>query len=256
MSASAPGVSRNTTVSTMSSGACGPGTARPRLVELMTLGRHVFGRLAAQDAGRDHGDADPARPELARERARHRDHRALARHVGEQPRRAPERGVGGDVDDAAVAARGEQRRQRAGDEPGAADVHPHHAVPEIEIDLVERLAAHIGGDRRIVDEAVNLALVLRDVARERLDRSRIVEIDRHEACLGHRGQLAGQRRGRHPPGRRRAPGGAGLGASLRDRAPDAARGTRDDDGAPGEHRPPSLRPRSAPRTCPRRRAGS
>src|SRR4051812_5801039 len=139
----------------------------------MALRRHVIRRFAAQNARRDHSDADAARAELAGERARHGDEGTLAGDIGKKPRRPPERRVGCNVDDAAVAVRREMRRERARDEPSAAHIDPHYAIPEIEIYLVEALAAHSGRDGGIVDEAVNRALVLGDVMGEGGDGYRI-----------------------------------------------------------------------------------
>src|SRR6202022_5202735 len=82
-----------------------------------------------------------------------------------------------------VSAFSEQRRERAGDEPCAADVDAHHAVPQIEIDLIEALAAHAGRNRCIVDESADLAFALRYIVGKARDRIRIVEIEGDEACL-------------------------------------------------------------------------
>ena len=88
---------------------------------------------------------------------------------------------------------------------------------------------------------MNLAFVLRDVAREGLNRVRIVEIDRHEACLGHPGQLLRHLAAGVLENVAEHEARARLGAGLRDRAPDAARGAGDDDRAPGQHSQTAVR---------------
>ncbi len=88
---------------------------------------------------------------------------------------------------------------------------------------------------------MNLALVLRDVARERLDGGRIVEIDRHEARFGHPAQLFRHRAAALLQNVGEHEASAGSGAGVRDRAADAARGAGDDDGAPGEHAQTAVR---------------
>src|SRR5262249_55543069 len=124
------------------------------------------------------------------------------------------------------------------------------AIPEIEIDLVEALAADIGGDRGIVDETVDLALARADIAAERLDRRGLVEVDQHKTRRRHFAELLGDRAPAvfHDVAEHET--GARLGAGTRDRPPHAARGTRDDDRAPGQH---SIRPRCVLRPAPRPR---
>ena len=61
--------------------------------------------LRQREAGRERVDRDAVRAELARQRARERDHRALARHVVQHERHALDRRARGEVDDAAAAAR-------------------------------------------------------------------------------------------------------------------------------------------------------
>src|SRR5262245_42043034 len=68
-------------------------------IDLLARLRHVLGRLDQDQARSDRVHGDAVGTKLTRQRARHRDHRALAADVMQQPRRAPQRGVGGEIDD-------------------------------------------------------------------------------------------------------------------------------------------------------------
>lgn len=190
----------------------------------MPLGGDVFGGLVAQDAGCHGGDADGARTHLSRERAGHGDHRALARDIGEQPRRTPQRGVGGQVHHAAAAGGAQHRAAGAGDEPGAADIHIHHTVPGADLDGVVVRAADSGGDGGVVDQPVQSAFVAGDVLGHGGDAAGIDEVNPHEARAqpGRGGAaLLLQHIGQHQAR-------AGLGAGFRDGAADAAGGAGDE----------------------------
>src|SRR5258708_19127710 len=80
-----------------------------------------------------------------------------------------------------------------GHQPRAADIDRHHPVPGLDVDLLEGLAADARGDRGVVHQTVDMAVLGLDLRRERLDRTRVAEIDRKEDGLGAR---APQRLGR------------------------------------------------------------
>ena len=65
-------------------------------------------------------------------------------------------------------------------QPRTANVDLHDPIPEIEIDVFERLAADIRCNRCVIDQSVNPFLASRYVLCEGGDRSRISKVERKE----------------------------------------------------------------------------
>src|SRR6266516_1266863 len=114
--------------------------------------------LRERAARRDAVDADAVLPELARERAREAQHARFRGDVVDAARRALQRRARADVDDLPVAALAHMRDHGARSEPGAAQVDRHHAVPFLDLDLVEGRPRHRHGgeDRCVVHEDIDL----------------------------------------------------------------------------------------------------
>src|SRR3979411_1785664 len=90
----APWPSRNTTGPVTSSGSWARCMARPETKSCRrSSGTYSVGsrRPDQQEAGREGVDGDAVGPQLASQRAGHRDHRALAGNIMKQARRAPQR---------------------------------------------------------------------------------------------------------------------------------------------------------------------
>ena len=234
-------LSMNTTAPTTSSGNCARGIGTAGLVERMPFAGHVLGGFASHETRGDRVDRDPVRAQLARERPGHRDHRPLAGDVVEQARRAPQRGIGCQVDHPGAGRRApEQLGQGTHDQPGAAHVDRHHPVPGVDVDLLERPPADAGGDGGVVDQPVDAPEFAREPFGERGHGAGTGDVRPNE-----RRPVSGlgERRGGGGTGRRvdvgHDHGGAFGAARLGERPPEPAAAAGDDHDTVTElpHRP-------------------
>ena len=118
------------------------------------LAQQILEQRRVDRAGAQRVGADPAPRVLDRDLARHREHAALARRVGDlRGRRAHHRHEGRGVDDRA-AARAQQRRDPVlAAEEDALQVHAHHLVEDV-LGRVDRRAVRGREDAGVVEEHV------------------------------------------------------------------------------------------------------
>ena len=178
----------------------------------------------AHEPGTDRHGADPVGRAFEGKRLHEPDRAVLGGDVAGLERRGDEPVDGGDDDDPALPARPEMRPGVAGEEERARQQHGEERVPPVLVELLERgdvLEAGVGDDRVDAAEALD----------RRVD-GRPVPVPRRE--------VGGERLAR-PVGIGREVDGEHVPAvgdePLRDRAPDAARGTGDER-APCGHGPP------------------
>ena len=102
----------------------------------------------------------------------------------QQLRRAPQRRVGREIDDARAAlGLAQQRGQFLDSQPGAAGIDCHHPVPGLDVDFLEGPAANRGSDRAVVDQSVEPAVASGDRPAQGGDARGLAEIDRHEGRI-------------------------------------------------------------------------
>ena len=137
---------------------------------------HLLG--VGRDGARAHGvHADVVGAELARERARHAEQRALGGDVRHEVRPlAPERDAA-DVDHGAAAARAHRRGERLHEREGRVRVHPLDALVLLERVLGDRLERH---HRGVVDETVEAIHLAIERQRLAAGAGEIREITFHE----------------------------------------------------------------------------
>ena len=161
--------------------------------------------------GRDGVDADPARPELLRERPGQADQPglggAVGRRLGDAHLAEPRR----DVDDRAAAALDHRRQRRAAGVERRRQVGPDDRVPFGRLDLEERPDLRQAG---VVDEAVDPPEALDDALDEPLGLRAVADVGGEALGLG-----AGRADALERALRRRRPSG---GSGSRPTAPSAA----------------------------------
>jgi hypothetical protein len=119
--------------------------------------RAAAGHEGRIDHARRHGEHAHLRREHARQRLAHDVHARLRCHVREVAAAAGEGRDGGDVHDEPVAARLEQRRERANGGEDAAPVRLEDGIDELVGERVEVARGHGLGEAGGVDEDVQLA---------------------------------------------------------------------------------------------------
>ena len=153
----ASALARKLTAPTRSSGVSSRWMARDirvisPLAHVLGILRYGFGEREARGQG---VDGDGVLAELACEAARHRNHRALAGNVVQEQGHALERGAGGEVDDAAVAAGAHMRRAGAAAQEHAERIDVHDPAPFSSIDFFKFLQHQGAEERRVVDQDVD-----------------------------------------------------------------------------------------------------
>ena len=164
-----------------------------------------------REPGRDGVDRDPVRPEVVGERARQAEHAALARHVGDEPRRRRQDGRGRDVDDPPPAALDHAGSECLREEELRLEVDAERLTERRVVELEERRRPE---QRRVVHEHVAAT----DLRRDPRDVGGRADVGHDAGCSGRRRRRSRPRsrprRGRRPR-RRRAPREASPSASAR-----------------------------------------
>ena len=160
-------------------------TEVPRGDQRLLLLRRDSGarHLGVYRAGRDGVDVDAELAELLRHRARHRQHRALARDVVQVVRAAHPDDRRGDVDDAPAALLPHLRHDRLRSEPHAAHVDRHELVPLRRRNLPEGPHRQRREHGRVVDEDVDAAEFVHRRRRELVAARFIRDVGAHEMAF-------------------------------------------------------------------------